>query len=467
MTALSGYVIRPLRQRREHVLYRGRRADGDVPVLVLVPRAHTHSSVARLEHEYALRAELPDGCCARPLALVRDGPQTALVLEDPGGEPLDGVLDRPLEMARFLRLAISCSEALAQIHARGLVHGDINPANLLVDGDEKVALTGFGLAFRPTPEYSEGAATDAIAGRFAYMAPEQTGRTSHRVDFRSDLYSLGVTFYEMLVGAPPFTASDPVEWIHSHIARRPVPPAERRSGIPGPVDAIVVKLLSKVPGERYQTAAGLAADLGLCLPAWVAHARIDPFALGTRDFDGRLQIPDKLYGREAKTAALVAAFDRVAKHGDCEVVFVTGYAGAGKSSLVNELRNALPTPRRIFGAGKFEQHASDIPYAPVAQACQNLVRQTLAASDAELSRWRPALLEALASNGQLMVDLVPELSLIIGEQPQMQDDRSQDTQNRFRLVFRRFLGVFARPERPLVLFFDDLQWVDAATLALL
>ena len=231
-----------------------------------------------------------------------------------------------------------------------------------------------------------------IAGTLAYMAPEQTGRMNRSIDARSDLYSLGVTFYEMLTGTLPFTAADPMEWVHCHIARQPMPPDERVAGIPGPLSAIVMKLLAKTAEDRYQTAAGVEADLRRCLAEWEAQGRIEPFPLGAHDASDRLLIPEKLYGREAEIDTLLAAFDRVVADGTPELVLVSGYSGIGKSSVVNELHKALVPPRGLFAAGKFDQYKRDIPYATLAQAFQSLVRQILGKSDAELSRWRDALL---------------------------------------------------------------------------
>jgi PAS domain S-box-containing protein len=306
-----------------------------------------------------------------------------------------------------------------------------------------------------------------IAGTLAYMAPEQTGRMNRSVDSRSDLYALGVTFYEMLTGTLPFTAADPMEWVHCHIARQPAPPYERVAGVPGPLSAIVMKLLAKTAEERYQTAAGVEADLRRGLAEWESHGRIEPFPLGANDASDRLLIPERLYGREREIDALIASFDRVVATGTVELVLVSGYAGIGKSSVVNELHKALVPPRGLFASGKFDQYKRDIPYTTLGQAFQSLVRSLLSQSEAVLGRWRDSLGEALGPNGQLIVNLVPELELLIGKQPPVADLPPQDAQNRFQMVFRHFLGVFARKEHPLALFLDDLQWLDAATLDLL
>lgn len=443
---------------------------GRKSVLAVLPAAEhpTPGLVDRLAHEYGLKDELDGAWAVRPLELVRERGQTMLVLEDPGGEPLEPLLGGPMEMARFLRLATGLSAALRQLHERGLIHKDIKPANVLVDAATgRVWLTGFGIASRLPRERQAPVPPEIIAGTFAYMAPEQTGRMNRSIDARSDLYALGITLYEMLTGALPFAATDPMEWVYCHIARRPTPPSERVDDIPNPVEAIVLKLLAKMAEERYQTAAGVEADLRACLTAWQAHGRINPFPLAAHDASDRLLIPEKLYGREAEIDALITAFDQVVTRGTTELVLVSGHAGIGKSSLVHELHKELVPPRGLFAAGKFDQYKRNIPYATLAQAFQSLVDQILSKSDAELSQWRSALLEALGPNGQLMVNLIPQLALIIGEQPPAPDLSPQDQQARFQLVFRKLLGVFARPEHPLALFLDDLQWLDSATLDLI
>jgi len=277
---------------------------------------------------------------------------------------------------------------------------------------------------------------------------------------------LGVTLYQMLTGALPFAAADPLEWVHCHIARQPTPPRDR-AAIPDPLSSLTMKLLAKNAEERYQTASGLEADLRRCLADWQSHGRVASFPLGAHDVPDRLLIPQKLYGREREVGSLLAAFDRVVAQGTPELVLVSGYSGVGKSSVVNELHKVLVLPRGLFAAGKFDQYKRDIPYATLAQAFQTLVRQVLVKSEAEVGQWRHAIREAVGPNGQLIVNLIPEVEFIIGKQPPVPDLPPQDAQSRFQMVFRRFLGAFARPEHPLALFLDDLQWLDAATLELL
>jgi predicted ATPase len=286
------------------------------------------------------------------------------------------------------------------------------------------------------------------------------------IDSRSDLYALGVTFYRMLTGRLPFTATDPMGWVHCHVARKPMPPAERSPPIPAPISDIVLRLLAKAAEERHQTAAGLEHDLRHCLEQWEAHGSVEAFSLGEFDVPDRLVIPEKLYGREPEVEALLAAFDRVVGGSQPELVLVSGYSGIGKSSVVNELHKALVPRRGLFASGKFDQLKRDIPYATLVQALQGLIRPLLSRSEAELAKWREAFQEALGPNGRLMVDLVPELKLVVGELPPVPELEPQQAQSRFQLTMRRFIGVFARPEQPLALFLDDLQWLDAATLDL-
>ncbi len=466
MNELSSYVFSPLREG-DIALYRGS-GNGLAPILLVATEDTSLGSVERLEREYALKGELDATWAARPVALTHHNGRMTLVLEDPGGAPLDRLLGRPMEVSHFLRIAIAVAKALRQVHERGLIHKDIKPANILMDSASGGAwLTGFGIASRLPREHQPPAPPQVIAGTLAYMAPEQTGRMNRSVDSRSDLYALGVTFYEMLTGKVPFTAADPMEWVHCHIARQPVPPNEQIAGIPEPLSAIVMKLLAKTAEERYQTAAGVGADLGRCRAAWEAQGRVETFELGTNDTSDRLLIPERLYGRDRDIDTLLASFNRVVANGTPELVLVSGYSGIGKSSVVNELHKVLVPPRGLFAAGKFDQYKRDIPYATLAQAFQSLVHSLLTQSEEELGRWRTSLTDALGPNGQLIVNLVPEFELVIGKQPPVAELPPQDAKNRFQLVLRRFFAVFATPEHPLALFLDDLQWLDRATLDLL
>jgi serine/threonine protein kinase len=340
MTELSTYALEPLRENAEFVIYRGRRNTDPCHIFAIAPllKNPAQGTLRRLENEYALRAKLDPAWAVVPLALVSDKGRTMLVLEDLGGEPLDRLLGGPLELGRLLRIAIGLAAALGRLHEHGLIHKDIRPANVIVDRTSgQVWLTGFGIASGLPRERQAPEPPEAIAGTLEYMAPEQTGRMNRSIDSRSDLYSLGVTLYEMLAGVLPFSASDPIEWVHCHIARRPMPASERRKEVPEALSAIVLKLLAKTAEERYQTAAGLEADLRRCLADWESLGRIEPFLPGVHDASDRLLIPEKLYGRERESKVLLEAFDRVVASGTPELVLVSGYSGIGKSSVVNEL----------------------------------------------------------------------------------------------------------------------------------
>ncbi|MEM5366629.1 AAA family ATPase [Paraburkholderia azotifigens] len=456
----------------ERILSRGPhpKADSSDSFLLLQPAAENPlpATLDLLAHEFGLKDELEGAWAVRPLELVREARRPVLVLDDPGGEPLEGRLGAPMEIEEFLEIAVGTAAALGKLHQRDLVHKDLKPAHIMVNcADGQVRLTGFGIASRLPRERQPPEPPESIAGTLAYMAPEQTGRMNRSIDSRSDLYAFGVTLYQMLVNALPFTAMDAMEWVHCHIARMPVPPSARVSTVPPAISELVMKLLAKTPEERYQTAAGVERDLEHCLDEWRRQHRIDPFVLGQRDIPDRLLLPEKLYGRERDVQTLIAAFERVVASGTPELILVSGYSGIGKSSAVNELHRVLVPPRGLFASGKFDQYKRNIPYSTLVQAFQGLVGPLLGRRDIELASWREALLGALEPNARLMTDLIPELKLIIGEQPPVPELEPQQAQSRFMLVFRRFIGVFARAQHPLALFLDDLQWLDAATLDLL
>jgi PAS domain S-box-containing protein len=465
---LSRYRLDVVREDADLILYRGYPEEGGASILMLAPnpRQVTSTYLQQLEHEHSLAEELKSEWAIRPFALLRHERRTALLFDDPGGLPLASSTGTPMEVSRCLSIALAATEAIRQVHQRGLIHRNIKPGNVFVDEFGRVRLTGFGFATRLSRERQALVSPELLPGTLTYMAPERSGRVNRSVDARSDLYSLGVTLYEMLTGAPPFVTVDPLEMIHCHVARRPPPPSEKVAGIPPVIESIVTKLLEKNAEDRYQTAAGVEFDLNRCLIALSNAQPLEAFDLGERDTAEQLRIPERLYGRDDEFAVLLRAFDYVAT-GGCDYLVVSGPSGIGKSSLVQELRRAPITRRALFAEGRCDRFKPDIPYKCIAEAIRGLLKQILMQDEIELERWRMSLSQALGSLGRLMLDLIPELGHMIGEQPELQSVSHEEERQRLFPVFRRLLTEFARPEHPLVLFLDDLQWLDAATLELL
>ncbi|HEX5751793.1 MAG TPA: ATP-binding sensor histidine kinase [Archangium sp.] len=389
-----------------------------------------------------------------------------LILEEVEGSPLVESVGQRFAVPPFLELAISLASALGEIHRRGVIHKDLKPSNIIVTPAGEARIIDFGSATLHRIEHVDSAASSLIEGTLAYMSPEQTGRMNRTVDSRTDLYSLGVTFYELLTGSLPLRGSDALGWFHAHLAQQPRPPQQLVADLPPALSAIVMKLLAKVAEERYQSAEGLKADLERCreeLRQGVSRV----FPLGERDFPSHFQLPQRLYGREAHVATLFQGFERIAQGGRPELILVSGYSGIGKSSVVNELQRPVVERRGFFLRGKFDQFQRDVPYATLAQAIRGLVRQLLAGTDEELAAWRERLRQAWGEQGQVLVDLVPQLELVAGKQPALQELPPSEAQVRFNRVFIHFLRVFSTREHPLAVFLDDLQWADLASLGLL
>ncbi|WP_437489910.1 AAA family ATPase [Sorangium sp. So ce1014] len=452
------------------VLYRGHRNADQLPVAVKLLKSEYPDprELAKIRHEHAVMRDLRVPGIPVVIEVGKHGNGLALIMEDSGGRSLsDMIRSQRLSLAPALRIVASVADIIDSVHQRHVIHKDIKPHNILVDPETmQVKLIDFGIATRLSRENQVALAPDALEGTLAYMSPEQTGRMNRVVDHRSDLYSLGVTLYEMLTGALPFQANDAMELVHHHIARRPVPPAEVNAQLPPIVSDIVMKLLAKSAEARYQSGAGLKADLEDCLSQLEATGQIQPFVLGRLDRVGELRIIQKLYGREEQAATLLAAFDR-ASRGSVELLLVSGEAGVGKSALVQEVHKALAHRRAYCIAGAFAQIGRSTPYASVASALRSLVRNLLAERTDALDLWKAKLLEALGPNGQVLIDLVPELELVIGPQPAVTELGPTESQNRFNLVFQNFLRIFATREHPVVLALEDLQWADAASLNLI
>lgn len=417
--------------------------------------------------EMSVRASLDTAWALVPEEqLVFEGRQ-AVRMRDPGGSCLASMIGRPPGARAFLDLAISLATALKQVHHAGLIHRDVRPANVFVDRLGRTLLTGFGRASRLARERNHPDNPEISFASLPYMAPEQSGRLNRSVDQRSDLYALGVTLYELLVGARPFVAKTPAEWIFCHVARVPPPPSVRIENIPPVLDAIILKLLSKNAEDRYQTAEGIEHDLRRCRADLERDGTIPAFPLGSCDASSRLNLPERLYGREAEVRQLVEAFESIAAHPRFEFVLVSGAPGIGKSSIVSELRSAVYARNGLFAAGKFDPFQGDVPYATLVEALRSVLKQLLTQDDAVVAQWRAGFRTALGASGQLMVDLLPELELLIGPQPELPAVSPPEAKNRFRLIFCRFVAVFASAGHPLVLFLDDLQWADNGTLELL
>ncbi len=442
-------------------------ADDARPVLVVVPskRRVLPRYLTRLSREFQIRDQLDNNWALRPQSFEAES--GTLTYDDHVCRPLSAYLQTRLNLPDFLRVAAAASRAVEGMHASGLIHKDIRPDNLLVGETlDQVRITGFGIASRLPRERRSTMPPEVIEGTLEYMAPEQTGRMNRSVDARSDLYALGVTLYQLLTGVLPFSASDQSEWIHCHVARHPTPPWELSPEVPEAVGAILMKLLEKAAEARYQTARGLEQDLNRCLNEMVTRNVIEVFKLGSGDVSAELMIPEGLYGRQHEVQRLAAALNEMAGSNSSRLVLVSGYSGIGKTSVVNELQRALVPLRGLFATGKFDQYKRDIPYAIFAQALQGLVLQLLGKEEDELAVWRENLLETVGRNGELMINLIPELEAVIGKQPPVPALSGPEAHARLLSVFQGFIEVFATKEHPLVLFLDDLQWLDLATLDL-
>ncbi|MBW4495515.1 MAG: AAA family ATPase [Oscillatoria princeps RMCB-10] len=470
MLALSGYKIAEEIQRGVGtVIYRGIRERDGKPVIVKVLQSEypTLEEITRLRQEYNIAHPLdcPGIVKAYSLEKYRNG--FALILEDFGGQSLkQAMAGIKFKVREVLRLAIFLTETLRELHKIPIIHKDIKPSNIILKPETgEVKITDFSIASRLSVENPRISNPSLIEGTLAYMSPEQTGRMNRSVDCRSDFYSLGVTLYEMLTGQLPCPATDPMELVHCHIAKMPVPPCEVGE-IPQAVSDIVMKLLAKTAEDRYQSALGLKVDLETCLVQLQSAGKIENFAPGRYDRGSQLLIPQKLYGREREVRTLMDAFERVAG-GATEMMLVSGYSGIGKTSVVSEVHKPIVAKRGYFIAGKFDQFKRNIPYAALIEAFQDLVRQLLTESAQKIAVWREKLLEALGENGQVIAEVIPEVELIVGELPAVPQLGPSETQNRFNRVFQQFIHVFCQPEHPLVLFLDDLQWADAASLKLI
>lgn len=482
MFNLPGYSIdQKLYESARSLVYRAHRETDHSPVILkaLNELYPSPERVARFKREYELTSHLELECVARSLALEKYQQAHVIVMEDCGGESLDKFLengrfnpfhphpDHLQTITQFLNLAIQLTQSLGAIYQHNIIHKDINPANIVWNTvASQVKLIDFGISTTLSRENPVFRNPNVLEGTLAYMSPEQTGRMNQGIDYRTDFYSLGATLYELLTGQLPFESNDPLELVHAHIARQPAPPHELNTAVPIPISNIVLKLLAKNAQDRYQSAAGLAADWQNCLRQWQENGRIQPFPLGLHDISDRFHVSQQLYGRMVETNALLEAFEQVCR-GHSMVMLVTGQAGIGKSALVQEVYKPLSRQRGYFIAGKFDQFQRHIPYASLIQAFHSLIQQLLTETEAQIQTWRKKITAVLGSNAQLIIDVLPEVELIIGPQPPIEPLPPTETENRFNRVFQNFIQVFTQAEHPLVIFLDDLQWADSASLKLL
>lgn len=462
-------VIQELTRTEWYILQRARRGRDGKNVLLKSPLRNppSLSDLVLLERELETLRELSARGLASAVEMRRDERACFLVMEDSGGIPLSSLFIRQsLPIESFLKIAIQLCTVLAELHRRNIILKNINPASILVHPETReVQIVDFSHAWRASGESQQIVSPYTLGEMLAYVSPEQTGRMNRSIDYRTDFYSLGVTLYELLTGAVPFRSDDTLELIHWHIARTARPPVEINPDIPEVISQIVMKLLSKTAEQRYQSALGLREDLERCETEWAAHRKVEPFALGSKDVSDRFLVSQKLYGRDREVKDMLAAFDR-ACDGPAAMMLVAGYSGIGKTSLIQELYKPIVRERGYFISGKFDQIAR-IPYGAFIQAFRALCREMLTEGEEQLAFWRDSLSQALGVNCSVIAEVIPEIELILGPQPPAPVLGPAEAQNRFRLVFQNFVSTLARKEHPLVIFLDDLQWADSATLNLL
>ncbi|MEH2117772.1 AAA family ATPase [Nostoc sp.] len=490
MITLPGVAIQcKIYESSASLVYRGIRVqDGQAIIVKMLKQDYpSPQEIKRYRQEYAITCSLNIEGVIKAYSQEDYQRTLVILLEDFGAESLDYWMRQhpeifcPMPVSTFLSLAVKLTQILGEIHAANIIHKDINPGNIVLNPNTGVVkIIDFGIATqfnRTNPTFTS---PHVLEGTLAYLSPEQTGRMNRLLDYRTDFYSLGVTFYQLLTGHLPFATTDILELVHCHIAKQPDQFKIQNSKFKNEQPIlqvlcdIVMKLMAKNAEDRYQSAWGIKADLELCAAQLTETGQIGNIQLGLQDVSDQFHIPQKLYGREAEIATLLAAFERVAgirneKNAQCniEMMLVSGYAGIGKSALVQELYKPITAKRGYFTSGKFDQFGRNIPYSAIADALRKLVQQLLSEPDEQLQKWRSRLLTALGSNGQLIIDVIPEIEWIIGKQPPVAEVAVTEAQNRFNFVFQKFIRACCSPEHPLVIFLDDLQWVDSATLKLI
>ncbi|MEG3907099.1 AAA family ATPase [Microcoleus sp. w2-18bC1] len=463
-------ISEKLHESSNSLVYRGDRQADNLPVILKMLKESYPSpeKIAWFKREYEITQNINLPGVIDVYSFQNLENQWVIALEDFGGESLNQIIaKKQFTIAEFLHLAIEIVDILSQVHQQHIIHKDINPSNIVLNQQTgKLKLIDFGISTTLSQENPTFLNPNVLEGTLAYISPEQTGRMNRTIDYRTDFYSLGITFYELLTGQLPFPTNDVLELVHCHIAKQPTPPHELKPEVPPIISAIVLKLMAKNAEERYLSAYQIKADLQECLRQWQSKEQIDPFPIARHNISDRFQIPQKLYGREREISALLAAFERVSQ-GTSEMMLVSGYSGIGKTVLIQEIYRPLTRQRGYFISGKFDQFQRDTPYASLIQAFRSLVRQLLTESDAEISKWREKLQAELGEASAVIVEIIPEVELIIGSQPPLPDLPPAEQRNRFNRVFQKFINTFTQPEHPLVIFLDDLQWADIASLELI
>jgi histidine kinase len=440
---------------------------GKVVLKVLDDEFPALDLLARFINELTLTRDLNIRGLRRALERTRIDNRHALVLQHFDGQSLGNmpiVHDRS-QLVEFLSVAVQLAHTLGELHAAGVLHRDIKPSNILVNAQLQTCIIDFGLATRLHLKVAEQD-TSRLVGTMAYISPEQTGRMNRSVDHRSDLYSLGAAFYEVLTGRPPFEARDALEMVHCHLAIKPRPPHELNTAIPRSISHIVEKLLEKDPEDRYRSAFGLEADLADCLRAARESAEDFSLTLGKHDAPPRFAIPERLYGRKKEVRELIGLL-APQHHGAPQVVTVVGASGVGKSALVGELQRPLAATRGTLARGKFDQLSRAVPYVAVTQALTALIDGLLTADEDQLHVWQVRLRDAVGELGRAVLPVVPNLELVLGPQPAVPHLDGAAAQNRLRYVLRRLVRAVCTPEHPVALFLDDMQWADLASLDVL
>jgi len=469
MLSVDGYTVWDrIHNTRHSEVFTGLRDSDDLRVILKVYRSRTGEPCGRAEHELQLLERIDSSGVVRPVELAFSGEVPVLVVERVAGYPLSRLASgSQLPIKDFLTVGLGAARALADVHDARVIHKDIKLSNILVDPDRMhVCLIDFGIATE-FGRAEQTAPPQTAEGTMHYIAPEQTGRMGLGVDFRTDLYSLGASLYELLTGRPPFRAKNTADLVCAHMAQKPKPAIDVVSSVPMAISRIVDKLLQKDPELRYQTARGLVADLEHCAKSLELEGEIDDdMELGSQDVSDRLRFSSRLYGREHEVSELARSFEKV-RRGGSECLLLAGPAGIGKSTLPGTLREPLVRAGGYLAEAKFDSDRRERPYGGIASALEALLSQLLASSAQSVSEWAECIRSQVGAVGGALLHLAPSLRHFVSDFPPAPSLGAREERERLSLALRRLVAAIAGPAHPLVLFFDDLQWADAGSLELL